>query len=554
MPRSMPRFRPCTTFGLLALCLGFTTSLPAQDVASGAAHTDSRVDIYGGYGYFRPFANSGINGYQYSELYNPNATVSASLYFNRFLGVQIEGGYFSGKQNHPFGSCVAENCSQLVYTAEGGPVLRLPLGAFVPFIHLLGGGERTNGPANQSLAWGWGVTGGVGVDIVLPPFNHRLALRPIQADFQYSQVDHGPLVLPLGTQGGEGDLYNLKLSGGLVLRLGDMEPPFPLVLGCGSDPASVFPGDTVTVSSNALHTNPKKLPVYTWQSTGGVVTPSGATATVDTNGLAPGSYVVTGHIQEGPRPKQQASCQAPFVVQEFEPPTLTCSANPATALSGADIDITASASSPQKRPLTYSYSTTAGVITGAGPAAKLSTAGLSPSTITVTCNVVDDVSHSAKATTDIVINAPPVPVIPHTQQLCTLNYVRDKRRPVRVDNEAKGCLDDIALTMNAQTDARLVMVGDAAPGEKPTSAAERTLNARQYLTLEKGIDPSRIDLRTGDLTEKTVTNTLVPPGAIFNDLNTHTFDEKAIVRHGQAYGTPKSKSSPTAHPAKKTAQ
>jgi hypothetical protein len=44
---------------------------------------------------------------------------------------------------------------------------------------------------------------------------------------------------------------------------------------------------------------------------------------------------------------------------------------------------------------------------------------------------------------------------------------------VRIDSEAKGCPDDIALTLNQQTDARLIIVGNSAPTEKPDAAAER---------------------------------------------------------------------------------
>ena len=460
-----------------------------------------------------------------------------SVYFNRYFGVQIEGGYFSGSNEHKqyVPTCTGETCSQLVYTAQGGPVFRLPLGRWVPFAHMLGGGERTNGPAGQSLMWGWGATGGVGLDYVFPFWGQHLAVRPIQADYQYSQVVYGPLLLPSGTEGGFSALNNLKLSAGLVLRLGDVEPPYPVMLGCGAQPATVYPGDPIKVEANALHLNPKKTPVYTWASNGGKITASGPEATIDTSGLAPGEYTVTGHVQEGPRARQQASCAAPFTIRAFEPPTLTCSANPSTAVSGTDIAISTVGTSPQNRPLTYSYTATAGVIASSGPTAILTTAGLSPSTITVTCNVVDDLGQTAKATTDVIITAPVVPVVPQTQQLCSLAFSRDLRRPVRVDNEAKGCLDDIALTLTQQTDARLIMVGNSAPGEKPEAAAERALNAREYLVQEKGIDPSRIELRIGSPTGKTVTDTLVPAGAVFNNQDTHTFDEKTIVRHGQAY-------------------
>ena len=546
----MSRLNHWTRLVFALLGLGIATLCSAQATKAGEEHVDSRVDIYGGYGYFHPF-NSGINGYQYQSISNPNATVSIAVYFNRYFGVQAEGGYFSGTNEHTqYIPCSGESCSQLIYTAEGGPIFRLPLGRFVPFAHLLGGGERTNGPAGQSLMWGWGVTGGVGVDYVLPIFNHHLAIRPIQADFQYSQVVYGPLLLPSGTQGGFGEIDNLKLSGGLVARFGNVQPPYPVMLGCGAQPSSVYPGELVKVEANTLHLNPKKTPVYTWAANGGKITASGPEATVDTTGLAPGDYAVTGHVQQGSRARDQASCAAPFTVKAFEPPTLTCSANPSTAVSGTDIAISTVGTSPQNRPLTYSYSATAGVITSSGPTAILTTAGLSPSTVTVTCNVVDDLGQTAKATTDVIITAPVLPVVPQTQQLCSLSFTRDQRRPVRVDNEAKGCLDDIALTLKQQTEDRLIMVGTSDPKEKPEAAAERALNARQYLVQEKGIDPSRIELRVGASTGKTVTDTLVPPGATFNNPDTHTFDEKTIIRHGQAYGIPRLKTPPSKPHAK----
>ncbi|MGA8940142.1 MAG: hypothetical protein WB439_13355, partial [Acidobacteriaceae bacterium] len=542
----MHRLTQWTLLVLVVLSLGPAVICSAQAVKEGEQHIDSRVDLYGGYGYFHP-DHSGIDGYQFQSVYNPNATVSLSVYLNRYFGVQMETGYFSGSNEHKkyLPSCTGETCSQLVYTAEGGPVARLPLGSWVPFAHILGGGERTNGPAGQSLMWGWGVTGGVGLDYVFPFWNQHLAIRPIQADYQYSQVVYGPLLLPSGTQGGFSSLSNIKLSAGLVLRLGNVEPPYPVMLGCGAQPSSVYPGDPIKVEANALHLNPKKTPVYSWASNGGTITASGPEATIDTAGLKPGDYTVTGHVQQGSRAREQASCAAPFTVRSFEPPTLTCSANPSTAVSGTDIAISTVGVSPQNRPLTYSYTATAGVIASNGPTAILSTAGLSPSTITVTCNVVDDLGQTAKATTDVIITAPVVPVVPQTQPLCSLSFTRDRRRPVRVDNEAKGCLDDIALTLKQQTDAHLVVVGNSAPDEKPEAAAERALNARQYLVEEKGIDTSRIELRIGQPTGKTVTDTLVPQGATFKDQDTHTFDEKTITRHGQAYGVPRERRTPS---------
>jgi hypothetical protein len=544
-------------FTLVLLSLGAAAELAhAQAGKSATDHPDSRVDIYGGYGYFHPI-NSGIDGYQYQDVSNPNATVSVTAFFNRYVGIQMEGEYFSGNGEHhlydsaPSGGCTGATCDQLIYTAEAGPVVRFPLGQFVPFVHILGGGARINGPVAQPLFWGFGVTGGGGLDWVLPPFHHRLALRLFQADFQYSQVVYGPLVLPDGTHGGLGEIDAVKLSGGLVVRLGEIKGTLPVQLGCTADPVSVFPGDPIKITGSTLNLDPKLKPLYTWKLKGGKITPADASATVDTAGMTPGEYVVEGHVIEGPRARQQASCTAPFTVKAFEPPTITCSANPGTATSGTDIAISTSGGSPQNRPLTYSYSASAGEITSSGPTAKLSTAGLSPSTITITCNVVDDLGQNATTTTSVVLEAPVAPVVAQTQALCSLSFTRDKRRPVRVDNEAKGCLDDIALTLNQQTDAHLIIVGNFAETEKQQAAEERTLNARQYLVKEKGIDPTRIEVRIGTTPGKIVNNTLVPAGAVFNDIDTHPFDDATVVRHGQAYGVPRPKPAPKSKPASK---
>ncbi len=536
MPSRFPRIS--RTLVLLAATLA-PALLHGQATRSATEIPYSRVDVYAGYGYWHPI-NSGISGNQYQDVYNPNATVSVSGFFNRYVGVQIEGGYFSGSLQHiaAYPTCGKSFCDQLVYTAEAGPVVRWPLGRLVPFVHALGGGERVNGPVAQPLKWGWGVTGGGGIDYVLPFFHDRFAVRPIQADFQYSQVVYGPLVLPAGTSGGFGEIDALKLSGGLVARFGEVNAPKkPVMLGCTTQPDSVYAGDPVTITGSTLYTNPKKPQNYTWTTSSGRITPSGASATVDTTGLAPGDYTIMGHVAQGKRVTEQANCTAPFTVKSNEPPTITCMATPATVASGAVVDITSSGMSPQNRPLTYSYSASAGLITGAGATAKLNTTGVAASTVTVTCNLVDDLGKTATTTTTVTVQAPPVPVVAESKALCSVAFTRDTRRPVRVDNEAKACLDEIALTMNQATDAKLELIGNASPDEKPEAAAQRALNVRAYLTQEKGLDKNRIEVRVGDTSGRTLRTSLVPAGAIFPDAGTQTFDEAAIPGSGQAYGT-----------------
>ena len=226
-----------------------------------------------------------------------------------------------------------------------------------------------------------------------------------------------------------------------------------------------------------------------------------------------------------------ADCSAPYTIKQFDPPTISCSANPSTVNSGDSSTITANGVSPQNRPLTYSYSATAGSVSGNTSTATLATTGAAPgTTITVTCNVVDDKGQTASTTTSVTLNAPPPVAAPATQQLCTLNFERDARRPTRVDNEAKACLDDVALNLQRTSDAKVALVGNAAGSEKMGSkkAAERAVNAKDYLAKEKGIDASRVSVYTGSQDGKTVTITLIPAGATMDSTGDTAVDESAV--------------------------
>lgn len=489
----------------------------------------SRFDIFGGYTYFHPL-NTTLEGMPYLPI-NEGALVSVAGYFNRHIGLQAEG------QFSPHGP---DDC---VYNAQGGPIVRFQLGRLVPFAHLLAGRTRVGGPLEQPCTWGLGATGGGGLDYVLPnPFlRNHLAIRIIQADYTYSHVDFGRSTAPVFLNGGLINMKAYRLSTGVVLRFGgDMQPEHPAAYGCEVQPANVFPGEPVTVTGRAINLDEgRKLhPVYTWSSTGGKISGTTETASVDTAGLAAGDYTITGHISEGSRSNQHADCTASFRVHTYEPPTIACSANPSSIMPGGVSTITAQAVSPQNRQLNLSYASSAGQITGNGSTATLTIPGVGPGTITVTCNAVDDMGHSASATTQVTVVEPPPPPAPQARPLCSVSFERDRRRPVRVDNEAKGCLDDIALEMNREPDSILMIVGKHDPQEKPDAAAERALNVRLYLTGEKGIDPARIQLRTGESTGRAADNVLVPPGATWDPGGTTSFDPTRVQRHGEPYARP----------------
>ena len=117
-----------------------------------------------------------------------------------------------------------------------------------------------------------------------------------------------------------------------------------------------------------------------------------------------------------------------------------------------------------------------------------------------------------------------------TKSLCTISFDRDEKRPTRVDNEAKACLDDIALNANRDSQAKLAVIGNAPSDEKMATkkAAERAVNEKAYLVTEKGIDASRISVYTGAAGNKTSATTIIPAGATLDMTGLTPVDETAV--------------------------
>ncbi|QNI35974.1 OmpA family protein [Edaphobacter albus] len=532
-------YSPLRSFGrfVLAACavsLG-VASLGAQtpSTAAPAGPNPSRFDLFTGYSYFGAHGQLKPLGVNYSSI-DLGAIGSGAYYFNK---------YFGGEVNfvaHPDGK------NDGLYSASAGPIFRAPMQNFTLFAHGLAGGAKLVGPNSYRSfqyhnPWTWGptLTAGGGMDYDLPFWNNRFSFRLFEADYRYVHANFGPYnPPPSGPTGGRANLSGVDLSTGIVTHFGHIIPPPPVTFSCSASPATAYPGDPITVTGTAANLNPKKTATYNWTTDGGTVSGTENTANVTTTNLAPGSYNVKGHVSEGNKPGEMADCSAPFTIQQFQPPTVTCSANPSTVAPGDSSTITAQGVSPQNRPLTYSYSSTAGSVTGNTSTATLNTTGAAPGTITVTANVVDDKGQSASCTATVTVNAPPAPPAPTTSALCSINFERDKRRPTRVDNEAKACLDEVALNLQRSSDAKLAVVGHSASNEKGAdkAAASRAVNTKDYLVKEKGIDSSRISVYTGPQDGKTVTSTLIPTGATLDETGLTPVSEsvKAVPRTRRA--------------------
>jgi outer membrane protein OmpA-like peptidoglycan-associated protein len=185
---------------------------------------------------------------------------------------------------------------------------------------------------------------------------------------------------------------------------------------------------------------------------------------------------------------------------------------------------------------------------GSTASAEYSSVGAPVGAVEITCNATDDRGQTATAKTSVTITAPYVPPVPHTQALCSISFATDRLRPTRVNNEAKACLDEVALDLQRQPDAKVVLVGDSNSKEKTKTAsedtfaqkhkrakvddlaAERAVNAKDYLVTEKGIDAARVSVMTGRTNDQNVEDYLVPAGANFSSdvSGTAKVDETAV--------------------------
>lgn len=484
-----------------------------------------KVEVFLGYSYLQavPKLDAGnrlvwLNGGSASIAYN----------LNRHLGIVADIGDYTNSEIRFQG---ASGATVDVDNANGG-VLSYLFGPrysfrqhdrFTPFAQVLFGGVHAGAVVLSNCNLGctllpdqnsFAMTAGGGLDIKV---HHHLAIRVIQAEYMMTRfTDYNT---------GESATQNdMRLSSGIVFRFGGnaapvLAPPSPVMYSCSVNPTSVFSGEPIAASGTALNLDPAKTAVYTWSVDGGTVTGSLSTAKIDTTNLAPGAYTLKCHVSQGEKPTDNADATAPYTVKAFEPPTVSCAANPATVISGESSTITATAVSPQNRPLTYSYSSTFGTMSGAGSTVALSTVGAPVGPITVTCNVVDDKSQTASATAKVMVAPLAAAPKPITSDLCSVSFDRDAARPSRVDNAGKACLDGIALNLQRDSGARLAVVGNAASTEKRGKklAAERAVNTKAYLVSEKGIDSTRIAVYTGSQNEKTVSTTLIPSGASFDD-------------------------------------
>ncbi|MGD0212403.1 MAG: hypothetical protein ABSB87_04155 [Terriglobales bacterium] len=401
------------------------------------------------------------------------------------------------------------------------------------FLHGLVGFEKMSFLTTNNSTSVAGLLGG-GMDYKL--FKHW-KLRVFEADYQVAHENWAEIA-PTSEFGLRHATYNgVRLTTGVVYEWGGGAPIIPPAAACSVQPSSVMVGEPVNATVAASNFNPKHPLTYSWASNGGKIAGKDTTASIDTNGVSGGSYTVTATVTD-PKAKMNgtASCTANFTVKEppKNPPQISCSASPSSLQAGSSATISCTCTSPDNVPVTVGgWTASAGSISGSGNSATLNTTGASagPITIGATCTDSRGLTNSASSTVTVE-NPPPAPA-PQATKVNECQYPNVKK-PWRVDNTCKAELDDVALKLQQDPDAKLVVVGNAEPSEKRKNlAGERAVDVKFYISggeAKQNIDPSRIETRTGNAGTATSEQWIVPAGATFPNAGSTTLvDEKKVL-------------------------
>ncbi len=495
---------------MIAVLCTFTTFIAAQDQPA------PRVELYGGYSFLYPHAD--VHGQLPGALSplssrleaNPRgAGASLTVNFNRWFGLTLDTStdWGSGETTLPnrIDDAAFSNLSL-------GPKVTFRRTHFSLFYEVLVGDHRLMPDAFHDVDKLGFMLGG-GLDINL---SRHVALRLIRGDYVISDYRYGPSGVP------DTQLRGLRAQAGLNFMFGFGAPPVSPSAACSVQPNEVFANEPVTATASGSNFNPKRRVNYNWNGTGVRVAGSDASTQIDTTGLQPGSYQVSAKLSDGSK-NGVASCMAMFNVKQPRPPVIACLSDPGSLRAGGTATIRSNASSPDNRRLTYTYSASAGNVSGSDATASLNTAGAPPGAIRVTCNVGDDRNPplTASATTLVTVETPPPPPppppapapAPQIQQLearLALHSIYFQTARPTAENPQGGLVDsqaeilrtlaeDFKNYLKYRPDAHLILGGHADPrgtAEYNNALTQRRVARTKNSLVEHGVAPDHIETRS----------------------------------------------------------
>ena len=507
---SLRRFLPVVLISTLVLCLSSLLAAQTTEAPKG--------EIFLGYSWYHMGGDITTHRTTVPD-FKAGAGVQFTYNFNRWLGLTLDS---SGHYNDVLRT----------ESFAAGPKLSYRTEHVTPFVEVLFGMQHVDSWPTHDQNSAVFITGG-GFDYRV---TRRFSIRAIEADYVQTNFNQG---LPPGWNE---SFHGVRLQSGLIMNFGLPQMEKEVSATCSVEPMAVDAGVAVKVSVTPSGFLPKRTVSYSYASTSVKVGGSAGSASVDTTGLAPGTYTVSAKVWDNGRGAhmRSATCQTSFTINPLpmHPPTLTVSASPASLMCGDPSTITAVGSSPDNSPLTYRCTATSGQLTGNGPKYTLDTVGLAASTIGVNCTVTDARNLTASGSTSVRCSA--VQQAAKAYKFGSIDFKNCDQPPTRVDNAAKDELGRYAEALQADPQAKGVVVGYATAEENvarkgkktPEFAAERAVNTKEYLAVEP-VNPTKIDaeriqpsIDTG--ADQRVDLWIVPAGATFPAGETTMVDQSKV--------------------------
>jgi outer membrane protein OmpA-like peptidoglycan-associated protein len=465
-----------------------------------------RFEVAGMFSYINFSPGSGSGSGSFNNFNQLGATGSFAFNVNKWLGIVGEGGGYRFDRQililTPANTLTGATISGNMQTYLFGPRLNLRrFDHFVPFVEALFGGahgsSELTGTQSQSA---FALAVGGGVDVVLTKY---LTWRFVQADYLMTNFS-GSLLSPSSRQN------NFRIGTGIVLRWAyPPAPPKPIhppITACSANPTSVYQGTTAPVAIHVDATDEDKVGLtHSYTATGGTIDGTGPDVRFNTSGLAIGTYTVNAKVDNGHGGTGSCAVDVAVTKKPIQPPTISCAPERSPITSGEHVNINSSATDPQGLPLTYSYSTTGGQISGTGPTAQFESTGLAVGSYTVTCTADDgEQGGRTTATTTVDVQAPKE--LEARLALHSIYFPTD--RP-SVANPNGGLLEsqqkrldslasDFKEYLKYKADAHLIMAGHAdvrGTKEYNLKLSERRVEAVKHYLVEHGVPGDHLETK-----------------------------------------------------------
>jgi len=392
----------------------FLLVLAVVFVSAGATAQEEespKYEIFAGYQWLHPGATVPAPGQSFNSpvgLKLPDlpdgAGGSLTYFFNKYVGLE---GDFGRNWNDQTNETTLSLGPKLEGRVEGAKF----------FVNTLLSWNHVNTPGLNSRN-GIGAILGGGMDLAV---SRHFGIRLFEADYVWAHQNFSDVVSQTFPDLRRPTFTGARLRTGLEWYFG-YPPTAAPTAACSIQPTEVMVGEPLTATGTANGFNPKHSLTYQWSSNGGKITGKDNTASIDTNGVAGGSYTATVTVTD-PKLKKNgtASCSANFTVKEppKNPPTMSCSATPSSVQVGGTATVHCTCTSPDNVPVSVSnWTATSGTISGTGDTATESTTGASPGTVTITATCTDSRGLNSSSSAQINVESPPPPS-PQVAQLET---------------------------------------------------------------------------------------------------------------------------------------